>query len=74
MCTENVCVHEISLRMRKDIIAQENLKVMGVAARYIAAYSQIGKKFWWDKEIGCGPIIEQGTHFGIQRTNKTNHS
>lgn len=37
---------------------------MGVAARYIAAYAKIDKMFWWDKDMACGPIVEQGTHFG----------
>jgi Putative oxidoreductase C terminal domain len=49
---------------RKEIIARENLTVMGVVARYIAAYAKIDKRFWWDKDMACGPIVEQGTHFG----------
>jgi hypothetical protein len=53
------------LTTRKEIIARENLTVMGVACRYIAAYAKIDKMFWWDKDAACGPIVEQGTHFGI---------
>jgi hypothetical protein len=49
---------------RKDIIEGENLTIMGVVGRYIAAYSKIDKIFWWDKDMDCGPIVEQGTHFG----------
>jgi hypothetical protein len=49
---------------RKEIIARENLTVMGVVARYVAAYAKIDKMFWWDKDMACGPIVEQGTHFG----------
>jgi hypothetical protein len=52
------------LTCRKEIIARENLTVMGVVGRYIAAYSKIDKMFWWDKDAACGPIVEQGTHFG----------
>lgn len=37
---------------------------MGVVGRYIAAYAKIDKMFWWDKDMACGPIVEQGTHFG----------
>jgi len=39
---------------------------MGVVGRYIAAYAKIDKMFWWDKDMACGPIVEQGTHFGIK--------
>jgi len=51
------------VQMAKEIIARENLTVMGVCARYIAAYAKIDKMFWWDKDMACGPIVEQGTHF-----------
>lgn len=52
---------------RKEIMGNENLTVMGVSARYVAAYAKIDKMFWWDKDMACGPIVEQGTHFGIIR-------
>jgi Putative oxidoreductase C terminal domain len=52
------------VNFRKEIIARENLTVMGVVGRYIAAYAKIDKMFWWDKDMACGPIVEQGTHFG----------
>jgi hypothetical protein len=39
---------------------------MGVVGRYIAAYAKIDKMFWWDKDMACGPIVEQGTHFGTK--------
>lgn len=52
---------------RKEIISRENLTVMGISARYIAAYARIDKMFWWDKDMDCGPIVEQGTHFGMVR-------
>jgi hypothetical protein len=42
---------------------------MGVVGRYIAAYAKIDKMFWWDKDMACGPIVEQGTHFGITTTS-----
>ena len=42
------------------------MTVMGVVGRYIAAYAKIDKMFWWDKDMACGPIVEQGTHFGIK--------
>jgi hypothetical protein len=39
---------------------------MGITCRYISAYAKIDKLFWWDKDGACGPIVEQGTHFGIR--------
>ena len=70
MCTNDVSrPREIRIYVdivffRKEIIARENLTVMGVVGRYIAAYAKIDKMFWWDKDMACGPIVEQGTHFG----------
>jgi len=49
---------------RKEIMGRANLTIMGVSARYIAAYPRISKMFWWDKDRDCGPIVEQATHFG----------
>jgi hypothetical protein len=64
MCTDDVSISYTTLTTRKEIIARENLTVMGVVGRYIAAYAKIDKMFWWDKDMACGPIVEQGTHFG----------
>lgn len=65
MRTENVRSSFLPpVNSRKEIIAQEKLTVMGITCRYIAAYAKIDKLFWWDKDGACGPIIEQGTHFG----------
>jgi len=65
MCSEDVWPFPSAhLICRKEIIAQEKLTVMGITCRYIAAYAKIDKMFWWDKDGSCGPIVEQGTHFG----------
>ncbi|GHJ86746.1 hypothetical protein NliqN6_3148 [Naganishia liquefaciens] len=47
----------------KQIIAENNLTVMGTIARYACAYEAIAKPAWWNKAIDMGPVIEQGTHF-----------
>lgn len=47
----------------KQIIATNNLTVMGTIARYACAYESIAKPAWWTKSIDMGPIVEQGTHF-----------
>ncbi|KAJ9096332.1 hypothetical protein QFC21_005152 [Naganishia friedmannii] len=47
----------------KQIIAENNLTVMGTVARYACAYEAIAKPAWWNKAIDMGPVIEQGTHF-----------
>lgn len=47
----------------KQIIATNNLTVMGTIARYACAYEAIAKDAWWNKDIDMGPVIEQGTHF-----------
>ena len=31
--------------------------------RYVSAYPPITKQFWWNKQMSCGPVVEQGTHF-----------
>ncbi|KAH9851639.1 putative oxidoreductase C terminal-domain-containing protein [Lenzites betulinus] len=52
-----------AVRMMKDIIAKNDLVVMGTNARYIMAYEWARKPAWWDKSLSGGPIIEQATHF-----------
>ncbi|KAJ9112820.1 hypothetical protein QFC20_002148 [Naganishia adeliensis] len=47
----------------KQIIAENNLTVMGTVARYACAYEAIAKPAWWNKAIDMGPVVEQGTHF-----------
>lgn len=47
----------------KQLIQQNNLKVMCVTARYAMAYQLSRKPHWWMKSREGGPIIEQGTHF-----------
>ncbi|KAG7528343.1 hypothetical protein FFLO_06220 [Filobasidium floriforme] len=44
----------------KQIIATNNLTVMGTIARYACAYEAIAKPAWWNKAIDMGPVIEQG--------------
>ncbi|KAN0060962.1 hypothetical protein ACQY0O_006696 [Thecaphora frezii] len=47
----------------KQILEENNLKVMATNARYIMAYEHTAKLDWWDKSQTCGPIVEQATHF-----------
>jgi predicted dehydrogenase len=47
----------------KEIIASNNLQVTATTARYFCTYPQIFKADWWNKQICCGPIVEQATHF-----------
>ncbi|CAO1627216.1 unnamed protein product [Parajaminaea phylloscopi] len=47
----------------KQILEENNLKVMATNARYIMAYENTNKPDWWDKSRSCGPIVEQATHF-----------
>lgn len=47
----------------KQILDENNLKVMATNARYVMAYEHTNKPDWWDKSISCGPIVEQATHF-----------
>ena len=47
----------------KQIIAENDLHVMAVNARYIMAYEYTAKLDWWDKSKNPGPIVEQATHF-----------
>ncbi|KAK0538830.1 hypothetical protein OC834_000282 [Tilletia horrida] len=47
----------------KQILEENNLKVMATNARYIMAYEHTAKPDWWDKSQTCGPIVEQATHF-----------
>lgn len=47
----------------KQILEENNLKVMATNARYIMAYEHTAKLDWWDKQKSCGPIVEQATHF-----------
>jgi predicted dehydrogenase len=63
-CVQKMFISCDGTNDRKDIIYDEGLTVMGVSCRYIAAYGQIDKTFWWDKAAAGGPIIEQATHFG----------
>ncbi|GAA5851860.1 hypothetical protein JCM8547_000079 [Rhodosporidiobolus lusitaniae] len=44
------------------IIKEQDLVVMGTAARYYMAYEYARKPAWWNKLISCGPIVEQATH------------
>ena len=47
----------------KQILEENNLKVMATNARYIMAYEHTAKIEWWNKAETCGPIVEQATHF-----------
>lgn len=47
----------------KQILEENNLKVMATNARYVMAYEHTAKLDWWDKSRSCGPIVEQATHF-----------
>ena len=47
----------------KQILTENNLKVMAINARYIMAYEHTAKLDWWDKSKNPGPIVEQATHF-----------
>ena len=46
-----------------SIITDNELKIMGINARYTCAYSRIRKVDWWDKAKQGGPIVEQASHF-----------
>ncbi|KAI5123351.1 hypothetical protein M0805_001772 [Coniferiporia weirii] len=52
-----------AVQMMKQIIIDNDLKVMATVARYACAYEAIQGYGWWDKSKSQGPIIEQGTHF-----------
>jgi len=52
-----------AVQKMKQIIAENNLTVMATTARYGCAYESIAKYNWWNKDIDCGPVVEQGTHF-----------
>lgn len=52
-----------AVQMMKQIIEENQLRVMSTVARYACAYEAIAKPDWWDKSKSCGPIVEQGTHF-----------
>lgn len=47
----------------KQILHENNLKVMAINARYIMAYEHTAKLDWWDKSKNPGPVVEQATHF-----------
>lgn len=47
----------------KQILEENNLKVMATNARYIMAYEHTASFNWWNKASSCGPIVEQATHF-----------
>ncbi|KDN37816.1 hypothetical protein K437DRAFT_228972 [Tilletiaria anomala UBC 951] len=47
----------------KQILEENNLKVMATNARYVMAYEHTAKPDWWDKNQTLGPIVEQATHF-----------
>ncbi|GAA5884797.1 hypothetical protein JCM3774_006768 [Rhodotorula dairenensis] len=51
-----------AVQMIQDMIKAKGLKVMGTAARYYMAYEYARKPAWWNKQISCGPIVEQATH------------
>ncbi|BGP57104.1 hypothetical protein JCM8202_000546 [Rhodotorula sphaerocarpa] len=46
----------------QEMIKAQGLTVMGTAARYYMAYEYARKPAWWNKQISCGPIVEQATH------------
>lgn len=46
----------------KQIIAKNHLHVMSTSARYYMAYEYARKPSWWNKDISCGPVVEQATH------------
>ncbi|GAA5988500.1 hypothetical protein JCM10908_003590 [Rhodotorula pacifica] len=50
------------VQMMQEMIEAKGLKVMGTAARYYMAYEYARKPAWWNKQISCGPIVEQATH------------
>ncbi|KAI5477311.1 hypothetical protein MNV49_006532 [Pseudohyphozyma bogoriensis] len=51
-----------AVEMVQKIIKEKNLTVMGTAARYYMAYEHATKPAWWNKQLSCGPIVEQATH------------
>lgn len=53
----------MNLPFSRQILEENNLKVMATNARYIMAYEHTAKPDWWDKNQSCGPIVEQATHF-----------
>jgi len=51
-----------AIQKMKDIISTYG-PPKAFNARYMCAYSNIGKTEWWDSDKCGGPIVEQGTHF-----------
>lgn len=47
----------------KKIINENEIVPMCINARYLMAYEYTTKLHWWNKELSCGPIVEQATHF-----------
>ncbi|EMD40242.1 hypothetical protein CERSUDRAFT_112435 [Gelatoporia subvermispora B] len=55
--------YSAAVQKMKQIIADNQLTVMGTNARYVMAYEFARKLAWWDKSRSGGPIVEQATHF-----------
>lgn len=54
--------HAAILRI-KELIQEHGGKVMAFNARYMYAYPEGESKYWYNKDISGGPIVEQATHF-----------
>ncbi|GMK58659.1 hypothetical protein CspeluHIS016_0601010 [Cutaneotrichosporon spelunceum] len=51
-----------AVQQMKQILADNNLRIMATSGRYIMTYELATKQEWW-RNSGCqGPIIENGTH------------
>ncbi|OCH91615.1 hypothetical protein OBBRIDRAFT_818698 [Obba rivulosa] len=55
--------YSAAVQKMKQILAHNNITVMGTNARFVMAYEYARKLPWWDKSRSGGPIIEQATHF-----------
>lgn len=47
----------------RRILAETPGGLRAFLGRYDCAYSEIGKREWWDVRMSGGPIVEQATHF-----------
>ena len=47
----------------KELIKLHGGQVMSFNARYYYAYTEAANRYWYNKSLSGGPIVEQATHF-----------
>ncbi|PWN47540.1 hypothetical protein IE53DRAFT_382047 [Violaceomyces palustris] len=47
----------------RQLMAENHLVPTAISARYYMAYEHAVKLSWWNKQVSCGPVVEQATHF-----------